>query len=178
MSIARISTRSNITPSQAWELGTNVRGAFKHCPVQTHTALMALLKSTLDYLDYNKTIRKTEDFIDAVDYLIVQFPVMKIEEWKIVMTRLKAGHYGKTYERLQLPELVEAFQKYEEDRAIMIEKNLARKKDEPIEPLSEEQRDIIKKLMKDLDLPEPPDEKGRWTHIHHPNVTEEQTNKE
>ena len=130
MSIARISTRSNITPSQAWELGTNVRGAFKHCPVQTHTALMALLKSTLDYLDYNKTIRKTEDFIDAVDYLIVQFPVMKIEEWKIVMTRLKAGHYGKTYERLQLPELVEAFQKYEEDRAIMIEKNLARKKDE------------------------------------------------
>ena len=171
----RISTRSNITPSQAWELGTNVRSAFKHCPKETHTALTALLKGTLDYLDYNKTIRQTEHIIEAVDHLIHEFPAMKLEEWKCVMMNFKTGKYGKQFERLMLPELVEAFQDYEGERAKRMEVHFTQKKDEPFEPLSSEQSQLMKRLLKDLDLPETDtDQKGRWDFIPHPNTPEEE----
>jgi hypothetical protein len=173
-SIVRISTRSNITPSQAWELGTNVRSAFKHCPKETHTALTALLKGTLDYLDYNKTIRQTEHIIEAVDHLIHEFPAMKLEEWKCVMMNFKTGKYGKQFERLMLPELVEAFQQYEGERAQRRETLWTQKKDEPFEPLSSEQSQLMKRLLADLDLPETDtDQKGRWDFIPHPNTPEE-----
>lgn len=89
---------------------------------------MKLLTETIVYLDYNKTITGTQNFIDAVDYLVEMFPAMKIEEWKVIMTRFKAGYYGKAYERLQLPELVEAFKRHEGERAEMMERNLTRKK--------------------------------------------------
>ena len=172
-SIARISSRSNITPAQAWTLGTNVRSAFKHCPKQTHACLTALLKGTLDYLDYNKTIRQTEHIIEAVDHLISEFPAMKMEEWRCIMMNFKTGKYGKQFERLMLPELVEAFKHYEGERAERREAQWKQKKEEPFEPLSEEQRHLFKKLIEDLNLPEPDtDEQGRWTHIPHPNTTE------
>jgi hypothetical protein len=38
------------------------------------------------------------------------------------------------------------------------------------EPLTQEQKDIMKRLLADLDLPEPDyDDKGRWKFIVHPN---------
>lgn len=146
----------------------------KHEPRVTHVALMTLLKDAIEYLDFNKTISGTQNFIDAVDYLVEHFPVMKIEEWKVIMTRLKAGHYGKMFERLKLPELVEIFQQYEGDRAKMMEQNIKRDKNLPPPPLSEEQRGIMKRLLADLKLPEPDtDERGRWDYIEHPNTPDE-----
>lgn len=173
-SIALISSRSKITPADAWHNGTNVRAAFKYCPRQTHAALTALLKSTLDYLNYNKTIRETEHFIEAVDHLIEEFPAMKIEEWRCIMTNFKAGKYGNKYERLMLPELVEAFQIYEGERAERREAQWKHLKNKPEgEPLTQEQKDIMKRLLADLDLPEPDyDDKGRWKFIEYPNSEE------
>lgn len=171
-SIALISSPSanKLTPAQAWHNGCNVRSAIKYEPQLTHVALMTLLKDAVDYLDYNKTITSTKDFIDAVDYLVEWFPVMKVEEWKVIMQRLKAGHYGNRYERLKLPELVEIFKQYEGERAEMRERDLQRQKDEPPTPLTEEQKHIFKRLMKELDLPEDDtDERGRWKWIEHPN---------
>lgn len=173
-SIARISSRSKITPSQAWSQGTNVMAAFKYCPKQTHACLTALLKGTLDYLDYNKTIRHTEHIIEAVDHLIQEFPAMKLEEWRCIMLNFKTGKYGKQFERLMLPELVEAFQDYEGERARRREEEWKQKKEEPLEPLSGEQKEMVKKLINDLNLPDPTtDSKGRWEHIPHPNTPEE-----
>tara|TARA_R110002020_G_scaffold25498_1_gene82921 strand:+ start:761 stop:1159 length:399 start_codon:yes stop_codon:yes gene_type:complete len=132
-----------------------------------------LLKSTLDYLNYNKTIRETEHFIEAVDHLIEEFPVMKIEEWRCIMTNFKAGKYGNKYERLMLPELVEAFQIYEGERADRRHTAWKHIKDKPQQPMTEEQRDLFKKLAEDLNLPEDDtDDKGRWKFIVHPNSTE------
>ena len=131
---------------------------------------MSLLKDAIEYLDFNKTITGTKDFIDAVDYLVEMFPAMKVEEWKVIMHRLKAGHYGKMYERLKLPELVEIFKQYEGERAEMMERDLQRQKEQPPTPLTEEQKHIFKRLMKELDLPEDDtDERGRWKWIEHPN---------
>lgn len=170
-SIAIISRPSaKLSASEAWQHGTNIRTAFKHQPAPIHAALMALLKDAIDYLDFNKTITGTRNFVDAVDYLIEQFPVMKVEEWQVIMTRLKAGVYGKMYERLKLPELVEIFQQYEGERADMMVRDIKRDKDKPPTPLTEEQKNLMKRLLKDLKLPEADtDERGRWKYIEHPN---------
>ena len=101
-----------------------------------------MLKSTLDYLDYSKTIRETEHIIEAVDHLIQEFPAMKIEEWRCIMMNFKTGKYGNQYERLMLPELVEAFQQFEGERADRRHTAWKHIKDKPQEPMTEEQRNI------------------------------------
>jgi hypothetical protein len=170
-SISRISTRFELTPAQAWEYGSNVREAFKYEPKMVHVSLMAILKDAVDYLDFNKSFRHEGDYIEAIDYLIKEFPVMKIEEWKIICINLKAGKYGKMYERLKLPELIEIFQQFEGERAEMREKQMRRDKDVP--PLPNIDPELLKKLSKDLALPESDtDEKGRWDFIEHPNTSE------
>ena len=168
-SISRISKRFEMTPAQAWEWGSNIRESFKAEPKMVHITLMAMLKDAVEYLDFNKSFRHEGDYIEAIDYLIKEFPVMKIEEWKIICIRLKAGKYGKMYERLKLPELIEIFQQFEGERAEMREKQMRRNKDIP-PPIDIE---FLKRVSKDLALPEPDtDEKGRWDFIEHPNTTE------
>ena len=133
---------------------------------------MALLKDAVEYLDFNKSFRHEGDYIEAIDYLIKEFPVMKIEEWKIICIRLKAGRYGKMYERLKLPELIEIFQQFEGERAEMMEKQTQRAKDIPPPPTID--MELIRQITKDLALPEPDtDDKGRWKFIEHPNTPEE-----
>jgi hypothetical protein len=152
-----------------------VREAFKYEPKMVHISLMALLKDAIEYLDFNKSFRHEGDYIEAIDYLIKEFPVMKIEEWKIICINLKAGKYGKMYERLKLPELIEIFQQFEGERAEIREKQMRRDKDVP--PLPNIDTDILKRLSKDLDLPEPDtDEKGRWEFIPHPNTPNDKLN--
>ena len=99
-------------------------------PKLTFASMLALLMDAVEYLDFNKTITKEEDFIQATRYLIDEFPVMKLEEWKVICDRLKAGHYGKMYERMKLPELVEVFQQYEGERGEMMEDQIKRVKDD------------------------------------------------
>ena len=171
-SISLISNHCDLTHEQAWAHGSNVQSAFKHEPKMTHLALTALLKDAIEYLDFNKTFRHEGDYIEAVDYLIKEFPAMKLEEWKIICLRLKAGKYGKMYERLKLPELVEIFQTFEGERAEMMEKNINRQKDIPA-PFEHLDPELLKRIAEDLQLPEPDtDEKGRWKHIVYPNSEE------
>ena len=86
------------------------------------------------------------------------------------MTNFKAGKYGNKYERLMLPELVEAFQIYEGERADRRHTAWKHIKDKPQQPMTEEQRDLFKKLAEDLNLPEDDtDDNGRWKFIVHPN---------
>jgi len=177
MSIQTISTRSNITLAEAWECGTNIRQAFQNEPKMTHIALTALLKDAIDYLEMNKSFRNEGDYIDAVTYLIEQFPVMKLEEWKVITQRLKAGYYGKMYERLKLPELVEIFQRHEGERAEMMEKNIKQDKAEEFQNVhhkaTDEQKAMWRAFVKKLDLPkDDTDENGRWKFIEHPNTPE------
>ena len=176
MSIQTISTPSiaKISPSDAWNNGSNVKTALRYEPKVTHITLMSMLKDAIDYLDYNKTITGTQNFIDAVDYLVDTFPAMKLEEWRIIMTRLKAGHYGKMYERMKLPEIVEVFKLYEGERAEMMEQQYYQQKDEQEskewKPQTPEQKKMWKEFIQSLDLPDDDtDEKGRWKFIQYPN---------
>lgn len=110
-----------MTPQKAWSEGTNVLASFRLNPAKTEATLLILLKDTLTYLDCNKSITADRDLIDAVAFLRDEFPAMKLEEWHIIMHRLKTGQYAVKYERLKLPELVDIFRQYEGERAEMRE---------------------------------------------------------
>jgi hypothetical protein len=179
ISCKNISNRfESITPVIAWESGTNVRTAMKDDPQLTFSTLTALLMDAVSYLDMNKTLRDENDFIHAVRNLIDDFPVMKLEEWKVIMDRLKAGKYGKMYERLKLPELSEIFMQYEGERAEMMERNIKDSKNDDLKklddiPITDEQKGKWNDFVKGLNLPKSDtDRKGRWEHIYHPNSTE------
>ena len=164
---------ATLKPVDAWHQGTNVRTAMKYDEVTTFAALYAITKDMLDYLEMNKTLRTQDEIQHAVSVLLNEFPAYKLEEWKVVMDRFKSGYFGNMYERLKLPELREAFLKFADERSIMMENNYQETKKIEPEPLSEDQRIIMKQIVKDLKLPEPDtNHKGRWEHIHHPHTTE------
>ena len=168
-SCKRISNRlETLSPSEAWHTGTNIQTAMRHEPKLTFSTLVALLMDAVAYLDMNKTLRNEEDFIHAVKHLSDQFPVMKLEEWKVICDRLKTGHYGKLYERLKLPELVDIFKQYEGERAERRDEQFSQ--DKQTQRYPDWQTEVYKRLADDLDLPHAStNKKGRWSFIQYPN---------
>jgi len=167
-----------MTLERAWDTGLNVKGAYKREPQLVHMTLTALLKDAVDYLEMNKSFRHEGDYIEAVSYLIEEFPVMKLEEWKVITTRLKAGYYGKMYERLKLPELVEIFKSHESERAEYMERQHERSKAQVnnLPPITPEQEAMWKSFVKSLDLPESTPK--RWDFIPYPDTDIEQYEKD
>jgi len=91
---------------------------------------------------------------------------MKLEEWKVICDRLKSGAYGKMYERLKLPELVDIFRQYEGERAEYMEQMISRTKDVPPPVINEATSLMLKKLANDLDLPSGKSERQLWKEAH------------
>jgi hypothetical protein len=176
-----ISDASRLTPARAWAEGTNVLSAFRVQPARTEATLILLLKETLNYLDYNKSITADRDILDAVHHLRDTFPAMKLEEWAIIMQRLKTGEYRPGYERLKLPELCDIFQQYEGERAAVREGNWNELKKHAPDRLSNDQLDSLyanyqkrraeenKELEKAKAIKHVPVKNGRWEHIPYPN---------
>jgi hypothetical protein len=179
--LQNISEGSRLTPEKAWANGTNVLAAFRVQPARTEATLILLLKETLTYLDYSRSITADRDILDAVHHLRDTFPAMKLEEWAIIMHRLKTGEYRPGYERLKLPELVDIFQQYEGERAAVREGNWNELKKHAPDRLSDDQLDSLyanykkrraaenKELEKAQDIKRVPVKNGRWEHIPYPN---------
>jgi|DEB0MinimDraft_6_1074348.scaffolds.fasta_scaffold00094_26 hypothetical protein len=140
----------------------------KHDPQRTFAALSLLIADLVKTMDCNKTMDEDE-IIFAVQTLIDDYPVMKLEEWKHVCDNIKRGKYGKLYERLKLPELVDAFGKHEEKRAEMME-NMHRQKQKEQDKFPVWQDEVYRRLAKDLKLPEGRKPHGRWDFIPYPNT--------
>ena len=164
--------------------------AYREAPAKTEAALIIMLKDTLQYLEYNKSIKADRDILDAVHHLRDTFPAMKLEEWAIIMHRLKTGEYRPGYERLKLPELVDIFQQYEGERAAVREGNWNELKKHAPTRLSDDQLDSLyanykkrreaenKELEKGADIKRVPVKNGRWEHIPYPNSEPERDGKE
>lgn len=180
-----------LSPEDAWHHGTNVTAAFRANPMQTEAALILMLKKTLMSLDMNKTIRTDEDLLFAVEHLRQTFPVMKLEEWAIIMHRLKTGVYAVKYERLKLPELVDIFQQYEGERAERREATWGELKkhapdtlsDKDVEALyanyAKKAREKKEAAAKETQVKRvKTDERGRWEHIPYPNSTQDEVQPE
>jgi len=189
-SLQNISAASRMSPAKAWAEGTNVLAAFRMNPAHTEATLILLLKETLNYLDYSKSITADRDVLDAVHHLRDTFPAMKLEEWAIIMHRLKTGEYRPGYERLKLPELVDIFQQYEGERAAVREGNWNELKKHAPDRLNDDQLDSLyenykkrreaetKELQKGADIKRVPVKNGRWEHIPYPNSEPERDGEE
>jgi len=117
-----ISTPARITAAEAWN-GTNVRAALKtEHAANVRGALLKMLFTTVKFLDCKKTLSNDDEVLFTFESLVADFPVFKITEWKYVTDGMKAGKYGKYYERLKASEFREAFIQYEsEERSKILE---------------------------------------------------------
>ena len=110
------------TPEEAWHEGTNILTALRCYPEETRAEVVKLIKKTVDFIDAKKTLTSFEDVALCAEMIFEIFPVLKLEELRLVCDRMKQGHYGKFYERLKIQEFRECLQKHEEERAPILEK--------------------------------------------------------
>ena len=142
-------------------------------------------------LDMNKTIRTDEDLLFAVEHLRTEFPAMKLEEWHIIMNRLRTGVYPVKYERLKLPELVSIFREYEGERAERREQSWGELKKATPDTLSDDQlqrlydrhkkyrEEQTQERAKQEDIKRvQTDERGRWKHIPYESSPEDEVQQE
>jgi len=109
------------TPKEAWHEGTNILTALRCYPEETRAEVVKLIKKTVDFIDAKKTLTNFEDVALCAEMIFEIFPVLKLEELRLVCDRMKQGHYGKFYERLKIQEFRECIQKHEEERAPILE---------------------------------------------------------
>lgn len=119
---------ADMTPASAFQHGLNVRKAFKHAPEQTTMALAAMLDSTCRYIDANKSIQGEAALAECSRYLLDTFPAFTLQEWMLVMYRVRHGYYAakygdryKIFERLKTEELSRFACKHEEERSYLLE---------------------------------------------------------
>lgn len=119
---------ADLTPSDAFQLGTNVRTAYRLAPNETTMALAAMIDSTCKYVDANKSIQGAEALAECARYLVDQFPAFTLQEWMLVLYRVRHGYYAKQYgdrykifERLKTEELSRFACKHEEERSYLLE---------------------------------------------------------
>ena len=110
-----ISTKGIVkyTPKQAFKEGLNVRKALRIQPKQTKQILCALVMDLCQFVDAKRTLTTDEDIIYTVEAIIEGYPILTIEEFRLICDRMKRGQYGKFYERLKLAEIEEAIRHYE-----------------------------------------------------------------
>lgn len=119
---------ADLTPSDAFQFGTNVRTAYRLAPNETTMALAAMIDSTCRYVDANKSIQGAEALAECARYLVDQFPAFTLQEWMLVLYRVRHGYYAKQYgdrykifERLKTEELSRFACKHEEERSYLLE---------------------------------------------------------
>jgi hypothetical protein len=110
-----ISTKGIVkyTPKEAFKEGLNVRKALRIQPKQTKQILCALLMDLCQFVDAKRTLTTDDDIIYTVEAIIEGYPILTIEEFRLICDKMKRGHYGKFYERLKLAEIEEAIRHYE-----------------------------------------------------------------
>lgn len=115
-----------MTPAEAWDEGTNIRTAIRHEPEQTRAAIITLIKSTVDFIDAKKTLRNVDDIILTAQAIEHDHPTLKLEELALVARDMKAGRFGKFYERLKTAEFLDCICQFEGQRAEHLERKHTR----------------------------------------------------
>lgn len=110
------------TPEECWEQGTNIKTALRVMPEETRAAVISMIKKTVDFIDAKKTLQSFEDVALCAEMVFEIFPVLKLEELKLICQRMMTGYYGKYYERLKIQEFRECIVKHEEERAPILER--------------------------------------------------------
>ena len=82
----------------------------------TRAWLVGEVAKVCKFIDANKTLKSTEDFIFTVQSLYEYCKSWRAEEFVFFFDKIKKGEFGKNYERLKTAEFLEYARKYEEKR--------------------------------------------------------------
>jgi hypothetical protein len=102
-----------LTPTTAWQGGTNLQRAAKEMPDLTRAWLVAEVGRLCKDVDANKTLTTTDDFVFTCRAILDEFPAIKVEEIRVAFDMIRKGQLIKLYERLKTAEILEALRAYE-----------------------------------------------------------------
>ena len=108
------------TNAEAWA-GTNILTSLRHHPEETRAAVVTMINKTVEFIDAKKTLHSFEDMALCAETIFEVFPVLKLEELRLICERMKQGYYGNFYERLKIQEFRDCIIKHEEERASILE---------------------------------------------------------
>jgi hypothetical protein len=131
----------SVSPSEAWHEGTNMLTALRIDPAQVRGWVMSEVGRLIKELDTKTTINSDEELIFCVNSIIEEHPTLKLEELRACFNMIRKGKFGKLYERLKTPEILDCLCRYEgEVRVLIMEKKMHEdkfiKREETIEAIS------------------------------------------
>ena len=157
-----------VTPTDAWNLGTNIRSAMKVDEQHEQAIRMWIVTEVAKLckeVDANKTLATDDELRFCCRSIIEDFPALKLEELRACFDMLRAGKFGKLYERLKTPEILEALRRYEgEVRSPIMERQIHNQKWDMQERMgnamkeSKEVQQVVSKL--DATTPKKPKDSG------------------
>jgi hypothetical protein len=107
---------------EAWAQGLNIRKANTEHPRELKKFLVIELGKLIKFIDAKKTIETEEDLMFTIESIIEDFPALKLEEIVVVFQEMKQGKWGKFYERLKTPEILDIFRTFEGQRSELLER--------------------------------------------------------
>ena len=110
------------TNEQAWK-GTNILTSLRHHPEETRAAVVTMISKTVQFIDAKKTLHSFEDMALCAETIFEVFPVLKLEEFRLICERMKQGYFGNFFERLKIQEFRDCIIKHEEERASILEQS-------------------------------------------------------
>ncbi len=115
--------------------GTQISKLRRENPEQLVKTLFAGLWSLVKTVDANKTMNQGETQ-ECVEVILIDYHWMKLEEIFYVFQKIRRGDYGKLYERLKMPEILNAICEYDlDERERYVIKANAKHKEVEKEPI-------------------------------------------
>tara|TARA_R100001510_G_C7522820_1_gene117601 strand:- start:15 stop:620 length:606 start_codon:yes stop_codon:yes gene_type:complete len=102
-----------VTPAEAWHLGTNIRTAHRLYPPMIRGWVMSEVSRLCKEISAKTTISNDEELIFCVRSIFEEHPTLKLEEIRACFDMVRKGKFGKLYERLKTPEILEFLRRYE-----------------------------------------------------------------
>ncbi len=148
-----------LTPAIAWHEGTNIRKALNEAPSMIRAWVMSEVGGLIKELNAKTTISGDAELIFCCNSIMEEHPTLKLEELRECFTMVRKGKFGKMFERLKTPEILEYLRRYEgEVRVEIMERTLHDSKytwqDQVVERVgSSAIRDVVEKVeVKDPEL--------------------------
>ncbi len=118
-----------LTPAVAWQQGTNIQKAMRQNPSLIRGWVMAEIGKLCKEIDAKTTISNDQELIFCTDAILEDYPTLKLEELKACFDMVRKGKFGKLYERLKTPEILEFLCRYEgEQRTPILEQQIHQQK--------------------------------------------------
>ena len=113
------------TPAQAWHEGTGIQKAMKDDAYNTRRWIMQEVARLCKEMNAKNTLSTDEEMIFCVRSIYQDHPTLRLEEIRTCFDMVRKGKFGKLYERLKTPEIMDFLRRYESEiRVDIIERQI------------------------------------------------------